>query len=181
MTDVNNVENEAPEVEVVDAMPVQEDQSETIRELQEQVKRTAAEFENFRRRQEGEQKRRLVMMKEDLFRKLLPVIDNLDRTVEASKTTSSLEALLKGVELIRRDLGRLLTENEIEAIEAVGAAFDASFHEAMMTEERSDVPDQSIVAELQKGYKMGDRVLRPAMVKVSIAPAPQVANATEAN
>jgi len=136
-----------------------------IAELTEHVRRVSAEFENFRRRQQEEQKRRLVLMKEDLFRVLLPVVDNLDRTMEAKAAT--VEALHKGVELIRRDLARIFSDNEISAVETQGAEFDPALHEAMMVEERDDLPDQSIIAELQKGYRMGERILRPSMVKVS--------------
>lgn len=136
-----------------------------IAELTEHVRRVSAEFENFRRRQTEEQKRRLVLMKEDLFRAILPVVDNLDRTIDAK--ASNVEALHKGVELIRRDIARIFADNEISAVETEGAEFDPALHEAMMVEDRDDLPDQSIVMELQKGYRMGERVLRPSMVKVS--------------
>ena len=136
-----------------------------IAELSEHVRRVSAEFENFRRRQQEEQKRRLVLMKEDLFRGLLPVVDNLDRTLAAH--TDNVESLRKGVELIRRDLSRMFEDNEITPVVTEGAEFNPSLHEAMMVEDREDLPDQSIVAELQKGYRMGDRILRPSMVKVS--------------
>ena len=141
-----------------------------ILELEEQVKRVAADFENFRRRQQEEQKRRLVLMKEDLFKVLLPLSDNLERTLAAAKSGSSVEPLVKGVELIRRDLLKLFEENEIASIDTEGQTFDPAFHEAMMTEDRHDLPDQSIVQELQKGYTMGERVLRPSLVKVSRKP-----------
>jgi molecular chaperone GrpE len=139
-------------------------------ELKEHVLAISAEFENFRRRQQEEQKRQKVLMKEDLFRDLLPLIDNLDRSLVAARQNPSVEALLKGVELIRKGFDRLLENNEISQIQATGVDFDPALHEAMMVEERDDVPDQSIVLELQTGYKMGDRVLRPSMVKVARNP-----------
>ena len=139
-------------------------------ELKEHVLVVSAEFENFRRRQQEEQKRQKVLMKEDLFRELLPLVDNLDRSLVAARQNPSVEALLKGVELIRKGFDRLLENNEISQIETAGIDFDPALHEAMMVEERDDVPDQSIVMELQKGYKMGDRVLRPSMVKVARNP-----------
>ena len=140
---------------------------ERIYELEEQTKRLSAEFENFRRRQQEDLKRRLVLMKEELFRSLLPIVDNLDRSIEAAKTTNSLDALLKGVELTRREFGRLFEDNDVLAIETVGQNFDPNLHEAMMVEERDDLPDQSIVSELLKGYRLGERVMRASMVKVS--------------
>ncbi len=137
------------------------------KELKEHVLTISAEFENFRRRQQEEQKRRQVLMKEELFRELLPLVDNLDRSLDAARANPSVESLLKGVELIRRGFDRLLENNEITVIATTGVEFDTAQHEAMMVEERDDVPDQSIVQELQKGYKIGERVLRPSMVKVA--------------
>lgn len=172
-------DQEPPEIIVEDDWQTQLQAKDVrIQELDEQTKRMSAEFENFRRRQQEEAKRRSVLMKEEMFRSLLPIVDNLDRSLQAAKSTSSLEALLKGVELTRREIDRLFEDNEVSTIEAVGQAFDPNLHEAMMVEERDDIPDQSITLELQRGYRLGERVLRPSMVKVSRAsqPAPQVDN-----
>lgn len=146
-----------------------------VAEHKEHVLAVSAEFENFRRRQTEEQKRQKVLMKEELFREVLPLIDNLDRSLVAARQNPSGEGLLKGVELIRKGFDRLLENNQVTPIETTDVPFDPALHEAMMVEERDDVPDQSIVMELQKGYKMGDRVLRPSMVKV--ARNPQASNA----
>lgn len=174
--------DEQPNPEVVEEVPSEEaevvDEVEMLRnqlaeaqtqiaELKEHVLAVSAEFENFRRRQQEEQKRRQVLMKEELFRELLPLVDNLDRSIDAARQNPTGDALLKGVELVRRSFERVLENNSVTVIETREVAFDPSFHEAMMVEERDDVPDQSIVQELQKGYKMGDRVLRPSMVKVA--------------
>ena len=167
-----------PETEVLDDEPEVVDAEEALRqelaaaqtqakEMKEHVMVISAEFENFRRRQQEEQKRRQVLMKEELFRELLPLVDNLDRSLEAGRANPSAESLLKGVELIRRGFDRLLENNEVTVIGTAGVEFDANLHEAMMVEERDDVPDQSIVQELQKGYKIGERVLRASMVKVA--------------
>jgi len=133
----------------------------------EHVLSISAEFENFRRRQQEEQKRRQVLMKEELFRELLPLVDNLDRSLEAARQNPTVESIVKGVELIRRGFDRLFENNEISTIETQGVDFDPALHEAMMVEERDDVPDQAIIAELQRGYRLGDRVLRASMVKVA--------------
>lgn len=138
-----------------------------VESLREHVKAVSAEFENFRRRQQEEQKRRHVLMKEELFRELLPLVDNLDRSLESAKQSQQFDALVKGVELIRRGFDRLFESHEVQPIPTEGVAFDPALHEAMMVEERDDVPDQSIVQELQRGYKLGDRVLRASMVKVA--------------
>lgn len=149
------------------------DPVETLRqanaELAEQVKRTNAEFHNFRRRQEEEQKRVKVRIREDIIRSLLPILDHLERTVAAAKGggDKALESLLQGVELIDKDVRKIFESHGLTAIAAHGEPFDAAHHQAVMMEETSDVPDQTILAELQKGYKLDDRVIRPAMVKVA--------------
>jgi molecular chaperone GrpE len=169
----SGAENGDPlEGEVLDDEPMQPAEGRDVRDqrildLEEQVKRVSAEFENFRRRLQDEQKRRQVLMKEELFRELLPIIDNLDRSLEAGRKTDSLEALLKGVELTRRDFSKLCSDHDVEQIVTDGAQFDPGLHQAVMTEDRDDVADQSIVAEFQKGYKMGERLLRPSLVKVA--------------
>ena len=138
-------------------------------ELAEQVKRTAAEFQNFRRRQEEEQKRVKVRIREDIIRSLLPILDHLERTLAASKSggDNALESLLQGVELIDKDVRKIFEEHGLSTIAAAGETFDAALHQAVMMEETTEVADQTIIAELQKGYKLDDRVLRPSMVKVA--------------
>lgn len=138
-----------------------------VTELEEQVKRVSAEFQNFSRRQEEELKRRAHRLKEDVFRSLLPVLDNLERALDASKAQGTADALIKGVELVDRDMRKILEEHGVAVLEANGQPFDPAFHEAVMTEEREDVPDQTVLQELQKGYLMEGKVLRPSLVKVS--------------
>ena len=150
-----------------------DDPVETLRkaneELAEQVKRTNAEFHNFRRRQEEEQKRVKVRIREDIIRSLLPILDHLERTVSAAKGggDNALQALLQGVELIDKDVKKIFESHGLTAIAAEGEAFDAAHHQAVMMEETTEAADQTILAELQKGYKLDDRVIRPAMVKVA--------------
>jgi molecular chaperone GrpE len=138
-------------------------------DLAEQVKRTNAEFHNFRRRQEEEQKRVKVRIREDIIRSLLPILDHLERTMSAARGggDKALESLLQGVELIDKDVRKIFESHGLTAIAAQGEAFDASLHQAVMMEETGEVPDQTILAELQKGYKLDDRVIRPSMVKVA--------------
>lgn len=165
----NSVPSESLSVE-----PAQEsDASEALRreneELAEQVKRTAAEFQNFRRRQEEEQKRVKVRIREDIIRSLLPILDHLERTLSAAKGggDKALDSLLQGVELIDKDVRKIFAEHGLTEIAAAGEPFDAALHQAVMMEETTEVADQTIIAELQKGYKLDDRVLRPSMVKVA--------------
>lgn len=164
--------------EVVDeegqAVPAPEgDPLETLRQanedLAEQVKRTNAEFHNFRRRQEEEQKRVKVRIREEIIRTMLPILDHLERTLAAAKGggEKTLDSLLQGVELIDKDVRKIFEGHGLTAIAAHGEPFDAALHQAVMMEETSEVPDQTILAELQKGYALDERVIRPAMVKVA--------------
>lgn len=141
-----------------------------VAELQEKIKRIAAEADNFRRRQEANFERRLDGAKDEVFRRLLGVVDNLEMAVKAVDDGGSLEALAKGVSLVLKDALRLLESYGVLPIEAEGQAFDPSLHEAVMVEEREDLPDETISAELKKGYSCGERVLRPSMVKVARQP-----------
>ncbi|HXE73344.1 MAG TPA: nucleotide exchange factor GrpE [Candidatus Nitrosotenuis sp.] len=142
-----------------------------IQELQEQVKRLAADFENFRRRQQDDRQKYIDFLKEDLFRTLLPMVDHLERAAEAAHKGASVEAMVQGIDLVVRDIRKIFEQHGVQPIDALGQPFDPKLHEAMMTEERQDVPDETIVEELQKGYKMGERVLRPSRVKVARHPA----------
>lgn len=143
------------------------ERDDEIARLQEQVKRVAADFDNFRRRQEADRLRQLSLIKEDLFRSLLPVVDHLERAATAARGGAGVESLVQGVELVLRDTRRILEGHGVEAIEAEGQPFDPNLHQAVMTDDRDDVPDETVIQELQRGYRIGERVLRPSMVKVA--------------
>jgi molecular chaperone GrpE len=138
-------------------------------QLAEQVKRTSAEFQNFRRRQEEEAKRVKVRLKEEIIRSMLPILDNLERTVQAAEQggDGAFAALLKGVELIEKDVKKIFGDHGLAEIPAKGETFDPALHEAVMMQETDEVPDQTILQELQKGYTLSDRVIRPSMVQVA--------------
>lgn len=138
-------------------------------ELIEQVKRTSAEFQNFRRRQEEEAKRVKLRIREDIIRSMLPILDHLDRTLAAAENSGdgAFEALLKGVELIEKDVHKIFEEHGLAMIPAEGELFDAALHQAVMMEETDQVPDQTILKEFQVGYTLNDRVIRPSMVTVA--------------
>jgi molecular chaperone GrpE len=142
----------------------------TNAELSEQVKRISAEFQNFSRRQEEEAKRVKVRIREDIIRTMLPILDHLERTLSAAKTPGgdgALESLLKGVELIEKDVKNIFGEHGLAAIPAAGEQFDPALHQAVMMQETDEVADQTILQELQKGYTLSDRVIRPSMVQVA--------------
>ena len=166
------------ETEEVPAEPVAQEASpseelEQLRaanaEMVEQVKRTSAEFQNFRRRQEEEAKRVKVRIREDIIRSMLPILDHLDRTIAAAEQggDEALESLLKGVELIEKDVHKIFEDHGLAVIAAEGEVFDPALHQAVMMEETDEVPDQTILKELQTGYTLNDRVIRPSMVQVA--------------
>lgn len=138
-------------------------------DLQEQVKRIAAEFQNFRRRQEEEQKRVKVRLREEIIRSLLPILDHLERTMSAARQgqDNAFEGLMQGLELIDKDVKNIFSDHGLSAIEAQGQTFDPALHEAIMMEETEEYEDQTIILELQRGYRLNDRVLRPSLVKVA--------------
>jgi len=130
--------------------------------------RLQADFENTRKRLEKDKQDFLKFANEDIILELLTVLDDLERTVSLSQTKhQDLEAFLKGIEMILARLYELLKEHGVKSIEANGKLFDPHYHEALMQVEDQEVPEHTIVEELQKGYLLNDRVIRTAKVKVA--------------
>lgn len=136
-------------------------------DLEDRWKRTAAEFENYRRRTERERRDLAEAAAADLIRDLLPIVDDFDRAL-ASADTASPE-LRRGVELIHKQLLETLRKRGAQPFESVGQPFDPSWHEAVAHEPAGDRPDGEITAEFRRGYRLGSRLLRPAQVKVAKA------------
>jgi molecular chaperone GrpE len=143
-----------------------------LAESQEAVARRQADFENYRKRIErerGEAHNRVVA---DVARKLLPVVDNLARALDAERTVQAGESkefrhFLHGVELISKQLNDVLESLGIQPIASVGEPFDPHIHEAVVTEPSNKYEPDTVTEELARGYRIGDRLLRPAMVKVA--------------
>lgn len=134
-------------------------------ELRDRSVRTLADFDNFRKRSERERQdlKRYALL--EPLRELLTVADNLDLALSAQ---GSAEDLKRGVEMIHRQMQELLRRFGVVEVPAVGQPFDPTQHEAVAREESADVKSPTVVAELRRGYKMHDRLLRPAMVKVAV-------------
>jgi len=130
--------------------------------------RKAAEFDNYRKRIERERREQADQAVVDLLRELLAVVDDFDIAlgVDAGAAAAPYR---KGVELIHAKLHDLLRRYRVRPIEALGAAFDPNIHQAVIHEESPDHREGEVIGELRKGYMMGDRLLRPAMVKVAKA------------
>jgi molecular chaperone GrpE len=129
--------------------------------------RALAEFQNYRRRTDEERESLKGFLLTGVMESLLPIVDNFGRAVESMKASSDIDKLRDGISGIHRQLATLLEKNGVEQIEADGAAFDPNLHNAVMRVEDSGAPADTVVEVLQPGYKIGGRVLRPALVKVS--------------
>ena len=127
--------------------------------------RAEADLANLRRRTEQERAELARFANASLIAKLLPIVDDFDRAIEAMPQKEGLESWIEGVKLIDHKLRSLLEQEGVTAIEALGREFDPHVHEAVLREDGEGDVDV-VVEELQKGYRLHDRVLRPAMVKV---------------
>jgi molecular chaperone GrpE len=136
-------------------------------EIYDRLLRKHADFENFRKRAERDKREFQQYAVADFVLELLPILDNFERALSHSGDESG--QYKKGVELIYRQLRDLLEKRGLKAIETANRPFDPAMHEAILREERNDVPENTILDELQRGYFFRDRLLRPAMVKVSVA------------
>jgi len=130
--------------------------------------RLQADFENTRKRLEKDKQEFVKFANEGIILELLNILDDLERTVGLAQSQhQDLSAFLKGVEMILAHLYEMLKEYGLKPIEAEGKLFDPNYHEALMQVENKDLPEHTVVEELQKGYLLRDRVIRTAKVKVS--------------
>jgi molecular chaperone GrpE len=129
--------------------------------------RLAADMENLKKRQERERAELLQFANENLVKELLPVVDNLERALDHGRQLKAPQALLEGIEMVHHGFLKALDRFGVTAHDSLGQQFDPAFHNAMMEEEAPDVRDGSVIKELQKGYLMHQRLLRPAMVVVA--------------
>ena len=147
-----------------------------IQELEEKIKgyeekslRDKAEMINYRRRKEEETSKMLKYCNEDLIKQLLPVIDNFERAIKMDDDNleDEVSKFLSGFKMIYSNLALTLQNFEVKAIDGANKPFDPVYHDAVMTEHRDGLEPGMIIEVLQKGYMLKDRVIRPAMVKVS--------------
>ena len=138
-----------------------------LSEAQEQVLRTAADAENFKKRLQREKEEQTRYANESFMRELLTVIDNLERALEHSGTEASQGGLVEGLTLTLKGFLDTLARFGCTQVEAIGKPFDPNFHEAVSQEESADHEPNTVLQELQKGYMLKERLLRPAMVLVS--------------
>jgi len=137
--------------------------------LNNQYLRLAADFENFRKRHEAERESLLKYGTENALKKMLEVLDNFERGKKALENVEDCQKVKDSFDLVHKQTIEALTKMGMEEIEAVGQEFDPNFHEAVMRTPSNEYPENTVIAELQKGYKMGDKVLRPTLVNVAAA------------
>jgi len=136
-------------------------------EYLDQWRRTAAEFSNYRKRLEKEQAEQSRLAAASIIRKLLPILDDFDRAFRTLPPNLMDLTWIDGIALIHRKLQLLLEQEGVKVIETEGKAFDPLYHEAVTHEEAEGFSEGQIIGEVQKGYMMGERVLRPALVRVA--------------
>jgi len=148
-------------------------QAAKAKESYEQLLRTTADFDNYRKRAARERQDAVKFANESLLQKLIPALDNFDMAIAAAAGAKegAAQSLQTGVNMILSQLRNALTEAGLEEIEAAGKPFDPNFHEAVSQQETSEVPEGHVVQQLRKGYRLRERLLRPATVIVAKKPA----------
>ncbi len=153
------------EVKVDEINPLQEKYDT----LNNQYIRLAADFDNYRKRNEQEREALLKYGAENTLKKMLEVLDNFERGLKAIETVEDCEKVKECYNLAYKNFTDVLAKAGLETIKAEGEVFDPNLHEAVMRTPDSDKPENTIITELQKGYKLGDKVLRPTLVNVATA------------
>ena len=138
-------------------------------ELNNQYIRLAADFDNYRKRQAQERESLLKYGAENTLKKIIDVLDNFDRGSKAIESVEDCEKVKESFNLVHKQLLDVLSKVGLETIEAEGKEFDPNYHEAVMRTPTGEYEENTVIAELQKGYKLEDRVLRPSLVNVATA------------
>lgn len=136
-------------------------------ELKDLLLRRSAEFDNYRKRTERERQTLSETLAAGVVEELLPLMDDLERALGVDPSASTADAYRTGVDLIKRQLSEILGKRGVRPIDALGADFDPNFHQAVAYEPAPGHRDGEIIEEFRRGYMIGDRLLRPSMVKVA--------------
>jgi molecular chaperone GrpE len=177
--DRERVVSEVSETKEADRVAEIASKNREIQSLCDRLLRLQAEFENFKKRTAKERMELIKFANEGLLLEIIPVLDSLDRAIESAKGNSNIENLLEGLELVRRLLSVLLERAGVKEITAQGQPFDPQLHEAISVEKSGIHPDNTVVEEIQRGYILHNRVLRPAMVRVAKSSPPEEGDRTE--
>ena len=147
-----------------------------VKVLQDQYLRTLADMDNLRKRTQRDKEELAKFANENLLRDILPVVDNLERALEHAKQEHSSEGLLEGVQMTLTQFCQVLKKFGVVPVEAIGQSFDPSLHQAIGQLETTEYPSNSVAQEMQKGYVLNERLLRPSMVMIAKAPAVPVSD-----
>jgi molecular chaperone GrpE len=157
------------EVEVIDAQALALEASRKLAdENHERYMRVQADYDNFRRRSRQEKEDFAKYASSKLIEQLLPILDNFERALAASQSVKDFDILIKGIEMTAKQLDQVLASEGLKSIESVNHPFNPEYHQAIMQVESAEHEEGVIVEEVQKGYILKDKVIRPAMVKVSM-------------
>ena len=167
-----NDSNKKDKEKVVDPLKEMETRLESLgqeaKENHDRFLRVSAEFENYKKRAAREMGDFRKFANESFVKAMLPVVDNLDRAIESSSNDKNTNtSVVEGVNMTLREILKVFEQFGVIPFESLGKTFDPGFHQAVMQEENEDYPDNTVLNELQKGYLIHDRLLRPAMVVVS--------------
>ena len=172
MPDVERMEDEGSGSTATDPAPALADEIVELRKerdsLHDRLLRQAAEFDNYRKRVERDRREQAETATASALTGLLPIIDDLERALKAP-TGEDVENFRKGIELIHQQMLELLRKRGVQSIEATGADFDPRYHQAVVHERSPDHREGEVIEEFARGYMLGNRLLRPAMVKVAKA------------
>ena len=155
---------EQPQVDVAELMKKLEEAEAQVAEHRADLQRERAEFVNYKNRIVRDQETSRANMKGDILQKVLPVLDDLERALQNRPVD---DAWAGGIELIARKFQSVLESEGVKRIEAEGQPFDPNFHEAISHEPNGDVPSEHVIAVVRNGYVIGERVIRPALVRVA--------------
>jgi molecular chaperone GrpE len=147
-----------------------EESQRTVDQLKDQLLRKAAEFENYKRRTEADFGLLIRNANERLLKALLPILDDLDRSLKAGREQKDYDVFFRGIEMVATKLTKILQQEGLATFDAAGKPFDVNYHDALLQIPRADVPPHTVVEEVERGYQLFDKVLRHAKVIVSMAP-----------
>ncbi|HKA87236.1 MAG TPA: nucleotide exchange factor GrpE [Haliangiales bacterium] len=177
MTDENETPEVPVEVEVALSEPVAADDREKLaalekekQDLYDRLLRTAADFDNYKKRVRREMEEARLKAKEEVLREILPGLDNLERAIAAAAGVEGAAGVVEGVKLVLRQFHSALERFDVRSFSTVGEAFDPARHEAIAQVETDEHPPGSVASEMQRGYTIGPRLLRAALVAVAKAP-----------
>jgi len=144
-----------------------QNKTEEAQKNYDQYLRSLAEVENLRKRTQREKEEYIKYAHVSIIKKILPIIDDLDRGILAARQSDNFDTLCKGVEITARNLMELLKNEGVSEIDCLGKPFDPQFHEPLVVEPSNEHPENTVIEEFSKGYILHDRLIRPSLVKVS--------------